>query len=57
MSKELQDKLIPSAVEATEIVTRTGTINEQKEIIENEIQKSGNEIQLNEQSQEENERN
>ena len=57
MSKEIQDKLIPSAVEATEAVTRTGTINEQKEIIENEIQKSGNEIQANEHNQEENERN
>ena len=40
MSKEIQDKLIPSAVEATEAVTRTGVINEQQSIIENEIQKS-----------------
>ena len=56
MSKELQDKLIPSAVEATEAVTTTKIINEQTEIIENEIQKSGKEIQENEQKQE-NERN
>ena len=56
MSKEIQDKLIPSAVEVTEAVTRTGVINEQQSIIENEIQKSGKEIQENEQNQE-NERN
>lgn len=45
MSEMEKDKIIPSAIEATEEVVTTSKIKEQQEIIENEFQKSGNEIQ------------
>ena len=44
MSEMEKNKLINSAIEATEIVTREGLIIQEKNTIESEIEKSGNEI-------------